>query len=427
MIKLPKEVKQALRILEAAGISAYTAGACVRESIMGRNPLDWDIVCGAGAEKLKELFPEAEALNRAGSTVRIDKTKDGDEDGIILDISTFRRAGRDGAPEACAGASIQEDLAVRSFTLDAIADNPSGAPQDPYNGREDIKNRLVRPIGDAEMVFTEEPILMMEAILLAAELDFDLPRAVYDAMIKAGPLMEQTKVSARRELFKAIITAEHAGKGLRMLAGAEIMPSLIGDAALKMSARQRELFRDLAEGIDQLKPVTERRLGLFYQCFEKRGLEAIELLEYDETTHQHLVDAMTQMEKIYFIRDKIELKQYIYAVGMERYNYVHNLAKAHRIVYPQGNVKVQNRHYMLEDILANKEPIFVEDLAINEEDILQAGITESKEEAARLLLLLPAVVHSKPSQNKKDKLLGYARKFKKSKLKAAMRGVKWLK
>ena len=90
-------------------------------------------------------------------------------------------------------------------------------------------------------------------------------------------------------------------------------------------------------------------------------------------------------------------------------------------------LKVQNRHYMLEDILANKEPIFVEDLAINEEDILQAGITDSQEEAARLLLLLPAVVHSKPSQNKKDKLLGYARKFKKSKLKAALRGVKWIK
>lgn len=427
MIKLPREVKQALKTLDAAGVKAYTAGACVRDAIMGRNPLDWDIICGAGAEGLKELFPQAEALAKDGSTVRIDKTKDGDEDGIILDISTFRRAGKDGKPEACAKASVLEDLALRSFTLDAIADNPSGAPEDPYNGREDIKNKLIRPVGDAETVFREKPILMMEAILLAAELDFDLPRKVYDAMIEAGPLMEKTKVSVRRELFKAIITAEHAGKGLRMLAGAEIMPSLIGEAALKMSARQRELFRDLAEGIDQLKPVTERRLGLFYQCFEKRGLEAMELLEYDERTRQHLTDAMTQMEKIYFIRDKIELKQYIYTVGMERYNYVHNLAKAHRIVYPQGNVKVQNRHYMLEDILANKEPIFVEDLAINEADILEAGITDSREEAARLLLLLPAVVHSKPSQNKKDKLLDYARKFKKSKLKAALRGVKWIK
>lgn len=427
MVKLPKEVNQALKTLEGAGFEAYAAGACVRDAIMGRGPLDWDIACSADPESLKTLFPQAEVLDEEGSIVRIDGTKDGDEDAVILDIAAFRKMDEGGSTSACGGASAEEDLAARGFTIDAIADNPRGGIKDPYDGRKDIKNRLVRPIGDAETVFRRDPIRMMEAILLAAELDFDLPKTVYDAMIQAGPLLEQTKVSRRRELFKAIITAEHAGKGLRMLAGAQIMPSLIGEAALKMTARQRELFSGLADGIDKLKPVTERRLGLFYQCFEKRGQEAIDLLEYDERTRRHLMDAMTQMTKIYFIRDKIELKQYIYAVGMERYDYVHNLAKAHRIVYPQGNVKVQNRHYMLEDILANKEPIFIEDLAIDEADILEAGIADSREEAARLLELLPDVVHRKPGHNERDKLLEYARKFKKSRLKAAFRGVKWIK
>lgn len=426
MIKLPREVSQALRVLKGAGFEAYAAGACVREAMMGNNPLDWDIASSAELADLEKLFPQARVLSRSRSILRIDKTENGDENGIILDISTFCRK-EGGKLRPCGGASVEEDLQTRHFTINAIADDPSGAVKDPFKGRDDIKNKLVRPVGDAETVFKEEPILMMEAVLLAAELDFDIPKTAYDAMIQASPLLAQTKVSRRRELLNDIIVSEHAGKGLRMLAGAELMPALIGEAALKMSARQRELFRDLADGIDKLKPVAQRRLGLFYQCFEKRGLEAIELLEYDEKTRQHLIDALTQMDKIYFIRDKIELKKYIYQVGMERYDYVHNLAKAHRIVYPQGNVKVQNRHYMLEDILANKEPIFIEDLAIDETDILEAGITDSPERAAYLLSLLPDVVHGKPSQNKKDRLLAHARKFHKSRIRATFRGVKWLK
>lgn len=432
MIKLPKEVNQALKTLEHAGHSAYTAGACVREALMGMDPLDWDIACDADITELKKLFPEAEVFSEAESIVRIDRTLDGnEEEGIILDISTFR-AGQNGECGKAQGnlqfcKTIEEDLKGRDFTIDAIADNPSAALVDPCGGRSDIKEKLVRTVKDPEAAFEEKPILMMQAILLAAELDFDLPKTTYDAMIKNARLLDKEDVALRRETFKEIITAPFAGKGLRMLAGADLMPALIGEAAEKMSTRQRELFSELADGIDKLKPVTERRLGLFYMCFEKKGPKAIELLQYDPDTHQHLMDAMTEMTKIYFIRDKIELKKYIYNVGMERYDYVHNLAKAHRIVYPQGNVKVQNRHYMLEDVFANNEPIFIEDLAIDAQDIIDAGITDSQERAEYLLGLLPEIVHRKPSQNKKDKLLEHARKFDKSKLKATFRGVKWIK
>ncbi|MCB6992730.1 hypothetical protein LI177_04430 [bacterium 210820-DFI.6.37] len=434
MIKLPKEVNQALKTLERAGYSAYAAGACVREALMGMEPLDWDIACDAGITELKTLFPEARVLSETESVIRIDRTLEGkEEDGIILDISTFQSAGGAGEksgtgpepPKFCK--TIEEDLEGRNFTINAVADNPSFPLVDPWGGYSDMKEKLVRTIKEPEIAFEEKPILMMEAILLASELDFDLPKATYDAMIKKARLLDQEDVALRRETFKDIITAPFAGKGLRMLAGADLMPALIGEAAEKMSARQRELFSELADGIDKLKPVTQRRLGLFYMCFEKKGPKAIELLQYDPDTHQHLMDAMTEMTKIYFIRDKIELKKYIYRVGMERYDYVHNLAKAHRIVYPQGNVKVQNRHYMLEDVFANKEPIFIEDLAIDAGDIIEAGITDSQEQAAYLLGLLPEIVHRKPSQNKKDKLLAYARKFEKSKLKAAFRGVKWIK
>lgn len=424
MIKLPKEVSQALKALEAAGTEGYAAGACVRECLMGNEPLDWDIITPAPLETLKEIFPKADVLSKTGSILRIDQTKAGNEEGIILDISTYRKQGADGKTQFCD--SVEEDLGARAFTINAIADNPALSLKDPYEGRADIKKKLVRTIVDPKSAFETEPVLMLQAILLAAELDFDLPKTAQEAMVENAGLLEQVSVSQRRELLGEIITAEHGGKGLRMLAGAGLMPGLVGDAALDMTRRQRELFGELAEGIDQLKPVTERRLGLLYLCFEKKGPQAIEFLDYDDKTRQHLMDAMTEMTKIFFIRDKAELKNYIYKVGMERYNYVHNLAKAQRIVYPTGNVKVENRHYLMEEIKAGKEPIFVEDLAIDAQDILDEGITDSQERAVYLLELLPAVVHQKPQLNKKKELLKYARRFNKNKLSAAFRGVKWL-
>lgn len=424
MIKLPKEVSQALKTLESAGVEAHAAGACVRESILGNAPLDWDIITPAGLETLKKLFPKAEVFSEKESIVRIDRTKDGDEEGMILDISSCRKKGSDGKPQFCE--SVEEDLKARDFTINAIADIQGGSLIDPCGGREDIKKKLVRTISEPREAFEKKPVLMLEAIYLAAELDFDLPKTLHEAMLEKSGLLKNVSVSQRRELLQDIIVAEHAGKGLRMLAGSKLMPALVGEAASSMTRYGRGLFNDLAAGIDKLKPVAERRLGLLYLCFEKKGQQAIELLEYDPKTHQHLMDATTEMTKIFFIRDKAELKSYIYKVGMERYNYLQNLAKAQRIVYPSGNVKVENRHYLMEEINALHEPIFIEDLAIDAQDILNEGITDSEERAAYLLGLLPAVVHQKPGKNKKKDLLRYARRFNKSKLHAALRGVKWL-
>ncbi len=424
MIKLPKEVSHALKTLESAGATGYAAGACVRESLLGKNPLDWDIVAPASLETLKGLFPEAEVLSEQGSIVRIDKTKDGDEEGIILDISTCRMRGDDGKLRL--GDSVEADLKARDFTINAIADIQGGALIDPCGGREDIRKKIVRTVSEPGMAFERNPALMLEAILLAAELDFDLPRAVHEAIVEKSGHLKDAPVSRRRELLQDIIVAEHAGKGLRMLAGSQLMPALVGDAASSMTRYQRRLFSDLADGIDKLKPVAERRLGLLYLCFEKKGKQAIEMLEYDEKTHQHLMDAMTEMDKIFFIRDKKDLKAYVYKVGMDRYDYVHNLAKAQRIVYPSGTVKVENRHYLMQEILSQHEPIFVEDLAIDAQDILDEGITDSEERAAYLLELLPAIVHQKPQENRKKDLLKHARRLDRSKLYTAVRGVKWL-
>jgi hypothetical protein len=115
-------------------------------------------------------------------------------------------------------------------------------------------------------------------------------------------------------------------------------------------------------------------MGLFYQIFHgKRILQAATMLPHSKEHLIHFQDQMEFMDKVYFLRTKEELKRFIAKVGMERYMYLHNLSKAQRLVYDLPEDKIMAREIQMTDIKSNKEPIFVEDLAIDGNDLLQAG------------------------------------------------------
>lgn len=415
MIKLPKEVNKILKTVTDAGAEIYAVGQCVRDGVMGEKSLDFDLAADMSMEELKRLFPQGTVMKGAQQVLRLDFTQQGNEEAPIADIIALPQ-----------DQSITDFLKEAKFTVNAMADNASIGFLDPYGGKEAIQKKLLLPTEPAEVLFQRDPLSMMEIIKLAAHLDFDLPKAVYEEIVSnAQGLKTIDKDVIRREL-EEIIIAPYAGKGLRMLAGTELMPAIVGDVALHMSTRQRGLFSQLTEGIDQLKKVKNRRLGLFYLCFEKNGQSAVDYLNYDDKTRQQFTDALRLMEKIFFLNNKIELKQFLVEYGPDRYDYIHNLAKAQTIVYQNGDIKIKNRHYMMKEIIDNGEPVYVEDLVIEAEDLIEEGIATA-ENAGQLLLMLTDVVHKKPSLNTREKLLEQAKKFTKNKLAAKFRRVKWIK
>ena len=193
MIKTPKEVKRIMKTLGDEKFKAYTVGECVRDSLAGLKPYDWDVATSAGFEDLTRLFPEAKVISRKYSVIRMEFIeevfdREGDfvgEEGIIVDVSTFRKSslyGESGKTDEVQFAeTIEEDLDRREFTMNALADNGYDLV-DPFGGREDIKNRLVKTIGDPGESFREDPVRMLKAIRMAAELDFDLTQSVYEAI-----------------------------------------------------------------------------------------------------------------------------------------------------------------------------------------------------------------------------------------------------
>ncbi|NBH62723.1 CCA tRNA nucleotidyltransferase [Anaerotruncus sp. 80] len=429
MIKFDKDVLRTLKTLEKEGFETYAAGECVRGQIMGEKVYDWDLLTKAPLADLQRIFPDCQLLDEGKQSIRLDFTyevpaKDEDEpvviDGCIVDVRNFE-------------GTIEETLKEMVFTVNAIADNPERTLVDPYGGRDDIRARLIRTVESCEEVFEKEPIHMLEAVRIAAELDFDLHKSIFEAIGNHWRvLLAQTDsgdVASVREEFENLLISDHAGKGLKMLTGTGLMAVILGeDVAGRMSMSDTNAFKTVCDNIDKTRPVRTRRLGLVYTAItKKRALAAIERLQFDKKTEEHLKDGVERIIDINFLNTDMEFKKFLFKYGNERYNYLNNLSKAMRIVYDQPSLKIESRNYMMKKIISGNEPVFVEDLVIDANDIMEAGITDSAEKAAELLEQVAALVHKNPANNHRDVLLKYAKKYSKNKLAAKTRYVKWVK
>lgn len=423
MIKFDRDVHLALKTLEKEGFATYALGPCVFDCIRGETPYDWDLATEAAIEDIEKLFPQGKLVGKNKGIWRVDFTYEVPEkenepaylEGAIVDIRHME-------------GSIEDEVCQYGFTCEAMADNPERGFVDPYNGREDIKSKLVRTTYEPDKMFKDKPIRMMEAVRIASESGFDLQKGIYDGILANWRLLfGYEKKPIRRELER-IVSSENAGKGLNMLADSGLMAIIIGEeVSKKMGASEMRSFTTLCNNIDKTKQVPLRRLGLLYTVFsEKRGLLAIEQLDYEEKTKTHLVDGVKEIISCNFLHDEKVFKKYLHKFGLERYEYIHNLAKATRIVYDQPATKVESRNYFLKKVIGGGEPVFVEDLVIDANDVMEAGITDIPEKAEELLNLVIAKVHDDPKNNNRTYLLKLAKTYSKNKFLAKTRYIKWM-
>lgn len=435
LVKLPKEVGKLLARLSEAGYDAYVAGECVRDSVLGRKPYAWDLSTNANLEQLKEVFPEAAVLSEKFGVIRLEYIeeivdKDGDvvgETGIIADIGTYRSEGKyeNGRPtEVAFVETIQEDLARKDFTINAIADSQQRFI-DMYEGREDLRKKLIRTIKPADECFKEDPARMLRAIRLAAELQFDLHKSVHEAILANAKLLENVSKNKVRDEFTMLMNAVDAGKGLKMLIDMGLLWVVLG-RDMRLSGREKSDLSDLCRGINLSQQVEERRLGLFFTCIDRKKIRpVIKSLNFDEFTETLLLDAVNDLPKFYFINNKTSLKQFLYQKGWDRYNYLTNMEKAQRIVFGyDSETKIKSKMYMLEEILDKKEAIFLEDLKVDANDLVEAGACPP-ERAEKILSMLIDEVHTHPLRNTRKDLLRLAEMYNKNKFAAMLRGVHW--
>lgn len=204
-IEIPEKVAQILQKLHENGYEAYAVGGCVRDSILGREPNDWDVTTSASPQQVKALFPRTIDTGIQHGTVTVMDGKDG------FEVTTYRI---DGAYEDCRHpkevtftSNLTEDLKRRDFTINALAYSHETGIVDEFGGMEDLKNGVIRCVGNPMDRFAEDALRMMRAVRFAAQLGFELNEDVKEAIREMADALDM--VSAERiqtELVKLMVS-----------------------------------------------------------------------------------------------------------------------------------------------------------------------------------------------------------------------------
>jgi len=190
----PETVRSIVKRLEDAGFETWCVGGAVRDALLGHPHLDWDLATVATPPEVKKIFKRTVPVGVEFGTIGVM-----DHDNVMHEVTTFRKDvqtdGRHAVVEF--GASLDDDLARRDYTINAMAYSPSRDElRDPYDGRKDLAGKLIRAVGDPRERMREDRLRALRAIRFAARFGFAIERDTYDAIVESAP--ELSKLSAER-------------------------------------------------------------------------------------------------------------------------------------------------------------------------------------------------------------------------------------
>lgn len=431
MIKLPKDVNDIIKKLNENRFDCYAVGGCVRDAMLGLKPLDWDLTTNARLEDLKKIFPGAQVLSEDYSVVRLDfTTSEDDNKNPIVDIATFRSEKnfeKYGKPSDVTFVDkIEDDLSRRDFTINAMADNPQKKFVDPYGGKKDVTNKIIRAIGNPDDRFAEDPIRIMRGIRFAAEKGFQIEEVTLESMKKNSYRLAEISVEKIRDEFIKLMGARFASSGIGYMMETGAIKVVGGGSLEKLVGKKKVLFNKFMRNIDSTYPVATRRMGLFFSLIGgSRGAEAIESLNFDKKTKTYLLDAIYSIDKLGVVKKDFELKDFMYEYGLSRYTYMDKLAQDKVVIYEGSPRRVNKRAELIKRFEMMNEPIFAEDLVIDGNDLKEIGLKGEK--IGIVIDALVTEVHRKPHRNNRQSLMDLAEDYKKNPMKAKIRNNTWIK
>ena len=251
--RVPEPVLDLLRTLWSAGHSAYVVGGSLRDALLGRTPVDWDLATAALPDQTIELFPGAVYENRFG-TVAVRRERETYEITTFRsdhDYADFRRPHR-----VEFGTSLEADLARRDFTVNAMAWGSPGAPVgpggqprvvlvDPFDGRADVARRTLRAVGEPSRRFEEDALRMVRAVRLAATLDFTIEPKTLEGIRAQAPLVGHLSGERIAAELGRLLATPRPSVGLRLL----VETGLLGHVSRELDD-QRGIAQNKVEGED---------------------------------------------------------------------------------------------------------------------------------------------------------------------------------
>lgn len=404
-INLPDDVRRIIKTIEDNGYEAYAVGGCVRDSILGRNPDDWDITTSARPEQIKSFFKKTIDTGIKHGTVTVMMNHTGYE------VTTYRIDGeyKDGRhPESVEfSAKLVDDLKRRDFTINAMAYNESNGFVDEFNGIEDLNNHVIRCVGNPIERFSEDALRMMRAIRFSAQLGFDIDSKTYAAIVELAPAIRQVSMErVQVELAKTIMSdnpfyvKQYEQTGL-LRENLSYMDEILSGKLVKNAMAMLKYAP---------KSTVLRYAAIFNMGEPDRVKAELKALKLDNYT----VDTVTKL--VAYSKDTIEenepaVREAVHKYGKELLALMFENEEA-RIKTKEEIVGIslnsQRLHLnrikkMYEDIISRGDCISVKDLDITGNDLMEYGL--SGVQIGKTLNELLHIVIENPKLNEKSTLL----------------------
>jgi len=437
-MQVPKEVKLVLERLKKKGFQAYIVGGCVRDFLQGIEPEDWDVTTNAKPEQIQKVFPKNFYENKF-LTVTVQtgsrnlKLKE-------IEVTTFRveakYTDKRHPDEVKFAKTIQEDLARRDFTVNAIAMDSEVI--DPFQGQADLKEKLIRAVGRPEDRFSEDALRMMRAVRLATTLNFKIEQNTAKAIKKSSNLLEAiSKERIRDELIKIVMSSK-AQEGIELLRETGLLKHVIPELeqGYGVSQNKHHIYECYKHAILSLKYAADKGFNMYVRLaallhdiakpYVKRGqgenatfynhevvgakmtIQILDRLRFPKKDIEKIAK-LVRFHLFYYNVDEVtesSVRRLVRQVGPEDMEELLQVRMSDRIgsgVPKAEPYKLRHLKYVIEKV--SQDPISAKMLIVTGNDIMSRLKIKSGPKIGYILDILLGCVLNDPKKNKKEWLV----------------------
>lgn len=380
-IKIIEEVGYIIDKLESGGHEAYTVGGCVRDSLLGKEPEDWDICTSAVPEQTIKLFENHHiietGLSHGTVTLMLNHKP--------FEITTYRTDGvytdnrRPDSVEFVT--SLKEDLARRDFTVNAMAYNPKEGIADFFGGADDLKHKIIRCVGNADKRFKEDALRIMRALRFSSVLGFSIESETSAAIYTNKELLRNISSERISAELNKLITGRDAGSV--MLEYAAVINGIIPEL-------------NTSESVDGVPADVVLRLAMMLkQSGADTAKAALARLKYDNRTITQ-VSELILYHNTEILPQRKHIKKLLNKIGEQRFRQLIEIKRAGAELSA-----------LLDEIIERRECYSLKDLSVSGRDLIAAGVPEGLKVGVILNRLLKMVIEE-TAENNKEVLLKIA-------------------
>lgn len=441
-IQLPAAVSALLNRLIKAGFSAYAVGGCVRDSLLGKEPQDWDICTSARPEETQACFASERTLLTGAKYGTVTVIYENSP----YEITTFRSEGGyfdQRHPDRVRFlTSLEEDLSRRDFTVNAMAADQDGWVTDCFGGVEDLENRLIRCVGRPEERFQEDPLRMIRGLRFAARLGFSIEEATAAAIHQGKDSLKTVAAERLRKELTGLLCGKAASEILR--AFSDVLCVLIPEFQAAIGFKQynfhheKDVWEHTLGVVEAIEADEILRLAALFHDIGKPSVfsmdkflighfyghalvsaamceKILRRLRFDHETLQEVVLLVRTHGFCLEVGNEKQLRRLVSRYGEATVRRLFSLRRADAIGQRASQRQWADRkaalcRSMLEKLLGEDACLSLRQLAVNGKDLMALGIPQGPEIGILLQRLLDGVVEG-TIQNQREELIQYAQLF----------------